>query len=512
MGNYTRIHETIIRDIVDLISDIDDADLINKFRNDKYYKSLSSQTSGLTLVFPIVTSSHVDIKTATMVAKAQERQAVSMLQILFSAVNINTDKDIFSFLRQYHSNLNSGKFGIDEFINAMNSMTEAGIISYNDNVSPDVVNAIMEDMRNLNFTFEENFNESSLNDFTISTIDGRTIVTERLYQDDDDSYYVVPTNYETDRDIEHQISLANAYNDNINRLNDNKRRNAAEARRDAETAAKIDNDRIKNAISAEKNDIDRVKNSISNDKNAIDAADYLRNVYKDTRDTKRSMLMDADVKKANELMPTMMIVRINQAAGEGDNVTFIPTDVVIGVKAKIYKVESSEIVNRIINKGKDKNWLLKLVKASTREISFFRDFVFAIDKAKIDAKQTASKGSTAKVFKILERRSTKSKILRRIGMSNVAAAISTFHITREEVETIQKLSNMDLKKANTVHSIMEAFNLMSFVYSDESEEVANFIYDTGEDFYEAVSFNSLERESSDMTTKKIINLMTKMSR
>jgi hypothetical protein len=57
---------------------------------------------------------------------------------------------------------------------------------------------------------------------------------------------------------------------------------------------------------------------------------------------------------------------------------------------------------------------------------------------------------------------------------------------------------------------MESYNLMCFVIVDEVNEYAKFLFDTGEDSFETLSFSSLERESSDSTYKKVVNLMTKM--
>ena len=81
-------------------------------------------------------------------------------------------------------------------------------------------------------------------------------------------------------------------------------------------------------------------------------------------------------------MPTSMIVNFiaTNDNGETERVTGI-----IGVKAKMYPVDSIDICNRLSSKIKDRNGLFNLVRASTREISFFKDLAFAIDKAKLDA-------------------------------------------------------------------------------------------------------------------------------
>ena len=46
----------------------------------------------------------------------------------------------------------------------------------------------------------------------------------------------------------------------------------------------------------------------------------------------------------------------------------------------------------------------------------------------------------------------------------------------------------------------------------EAKNVAKFIFDQDEPSWETISFNQLERESSDGSYKKIVNLMTKVSK
>ncbi len=122
--------------------------------------------------------------------------------------------------------------------------------------------------------------------------------------------------------------------------------------------------------------------------------------------------------------------------------------------------------NRIVIKNQDRNGLLKLIKATTREISFVRDFLLAIDKAKIDALSHSNRGSSSKMWKILERRALKSKIRRTLGQINDASAISTIVISQEEVEFLKKTENIDIENPNVIRPIMESYNLMGVCIVD----------------------------------------------
>ena len=58
---------------------------------------------------------------------------------------------------------------------------------------------------------------------------------------------------------------------------------------------------------------------------------------------------------------------------------------------------------------------------------------------------------------------------------------------------------------------MEAYNLIALVIADEQAEIAKFLYD-GDDYYQMMTFGSLERETGDGSYKKVINLISKINR
>jgi hypothetical protein len=119
------------------------------------------------------------------------------------------------------------------------------------------------------------------------------------------------------------------------------------------------------------------------------------------------------------------------------------------------------MVNRVILKNEDRRGLLNFIRATTREISFFKDFLFAVKRAKIDAVSKSGKGSNSKIWKILELRADKSKLNRAAGRANVdCAAITSLIITKEEVELIKKSHRIDLTKPGTLVAIMRGYNFM----------------------------------------------------
>lgn len=437
--NCEMIHETVIRDIADVIYDIKNSDELKGFRNKKSFRSVAQASSNLTLVFPVAVSKNANIENAAMVTKAIERKAVSMLQMLFAAMNISAVENGTEFISQFHTNLKmDNKITVDGFIDALDKF-----VVNNESVVSDMelFEAAKRDLKNINHILPESLNESSIND-----------------------YRVYPQAYFGESRV---VNEARGNSISVNIQSSGSKRNSRDL-----------------------SDLDNAK------------------LVKTNVDIIKSQLLDSDVKKANELVPTMMIVNfISTSYGDP-----IETQLVIGVKAKMYPVDSVDILNRIKVKNQDNNGLLKFVRATTREISFVKDFMFAIEKAKIDALSQSKRGSSSNMWKVLERRAVKSKIRRALGQTNDASAITTLVVTQEEVEYLKKTENIDIEKPGVIRPIMESYNLMGVCIIDESMEIAKFIDDTGDDVYENLAFSHLERENKNGMDRKVINLMTKMAR
>ena len=461
------IHETIIRDILDVISDVKDADELDGFHSNKSFKSIASASKNLTLVFPVIVSKGLTIDSAAMVTKAIERKCVMMLQMLFSAMNISNSDNAMEYIKQFHTNMKmDDTITPDSIISAMDDLvlSKEGAVSEYILHDPKTKRLIENDMKNIDYVLPDSISEYGLEDYSIINRMGHTII-------------------------------VNEAKKKFLGLNNNEKQKSGDNESDEEN----DNDRPNN-----KQNHNNAHNSYKYNNRSYDDEKNIR--IKDKIDLLRYQLLDNDVKKSNELVPTTMM--INFVSKEGDKA--INTQAVIGVKAKMYPVDQMDILNRLTIKHKDKNRLIEFVRSTTREISFVRDFLFCIDKCKMDALSNSSKGSTSKLWKLLERRALKSKIRRGLGQVNDASAITTLVITQEEVEYLKKTENIDLNDPRIIRPIMESLNFMGVCIVDEASEKASFIFDTGDDIYETLPFTALERENNDTNYKKILNLMGKI--
>lgn len=254
-----------------------------------------------------------------------------------------------------------------------------------------------------------------------------------------------------------------------------------------------------------------LKHSLPLTNTIITEADSKRNENKSGKskdDKPGSVKFDQDAKldKANQQMPLMMKVNfISKATGRP-----ITTSAYLGIKCKLFDVSGLDIVQRIVSKNSSAISLFNFIRATSQEIGFWRDFVFALSKAKVDAISNARNGSSSKMWKALEQRATKSKLNQFFRQKNDATAITSLLVTTDEVEELKKNNDIDLSRSNVARKIMSDYNLLCIGIVDETTESVALIFDTGDDEYELVRFKSLKKEK-DMDAKQIVNLLTKMA-
>lgn len=476
---------SVVKTVTDVISDgINKADSIRTSPGIARSSSLTKATSGLNIVFPCLVTKTSKIDTAMMISRAVERKAVSLLQIAFSAFDITYAKDATDFIKNFHTNL-KGKISLDDFIDAMDTYAhESGLIPEE---RADMFKAVLEDLRSIITYYPDDVSEKSLNRFKVTeSVTGIRILTEAEEDNKRDPNDDYKFQYQRQKDYKQdKYQKAERGRDRAYKMARDKSRDNYQAKRDD----------IEDRRAAEKDARMAARNDIQN--------------QKDISDMFTNQVFSSDIKKANEMVPTMMVVNFITLDGEHQ----INRQVVIGVKAKLFPVESHDVINKIIVKNADRNILLKFIKASTKEISFLKDFLFAIDNAKLSAIANSRNGSsTNKLLKTLERRALNGKIRKAFKINNAYKAIATLVISREEADYIYKNNNIDVMNPRVIRPIMENLSLMMFIVVDDSAETASILMDSGDDSYETISYTHLEREASDNSSKKIINLMTKLNR
>lgn len=470
------IHETILKDIVDLIGDT--KDFLNNGdkmlgNNKNEFKSLTRNANKLILVFPVLCTKGISIETASMLSKAIEKYCVSLLQMLFASIQVNDTASLTDYISRFHSNISVGdKITVDDFVaftDQLESAISTGDIKITDRA---VYEQFQNGMKRFNDVIKTTLNENALSNYKCHrTYNGYETVLEYIVEPTDDPHkYNMTDDGSEDYYIKYKVK-----DENIKRQFDKDRKKAGKIDKASEPV---------------------VRQSRINTRGV------------DSRDKFISRLAENDVKKANELMPTKVMVDFYSSE---DQVKL--ESAIIGVKCKLYTVDSIELIERVATKYADTNWVRELVRASTGEISFWRDFVFALDRARVDAINASKKGSSAKMWKVLERRATKNRLSKWKANRADSSPITTLIVSQDEVEYLKKDYDINLENRKIAIKLMESYNFMGLVVVDEPAETASFIWDEGNDaMFETTSFRNLERESDDKNYRKVINLMTKISR
>ena len=173
------LHETIVRDIVDIAKGLKDEDEIKRitnFNNKSSFKSINTRSEALTMVFPCIASANCSYETAAMTVKALEQKNVSLLTMLFAAIQITDAEDAFEYVKKFHTNLDVKNISVDSFLDAMDGFVESHIIKNGlDEIQiMEAYEEVKADMReNMHCYFEfTNINESSLGDYKVHTYYG----------------------------------------------------------------------------------------------------------------------------------------------------------------------------------------------------------------------------------------------------------------------------------------------------------------------------------------------------
>ena len=443
--NNRVVHEGVIKDIVEILTNDETLKKATKFfsaQNKTYIPNVAKFTSNLVLTFPVIVDESVPLSTASLISKAVEHRMVTMLQMLFSAINITNSSDAFDFVSRVHQNLTSDD--IISFINKMDSLP-------------------------LSSKKHESVDIEAINDLMVKCIkEDNIVLNSNLPASLNDSYSVSPDGTVSVHEANSNSNLGDMWKKAYKKQTQERKRLQKE----------LENERNKAAAEKEK-----IKNTP---------------LYKS--DSIRDMRLSSDVKKANEDVPSLMIIKFR--TGENNDTI---NSAVIGVKAKIVYVSQADMIDRIVTKNNDNNGLLNFLRATTGEISMIKDFLFAINRAKMDVIST--KRDSSPIWKMLERRYIMSKKNWALGNYNGSGTAIAVMVISSETESVLERDYGFKCEPNKLLDVMEAYSVMGFAVTDDVKERVKTLYDDNSNNFEVISYNSLEKEDKTQY-KKIINLIT----
>lgn len=226
-------------------------------------------------------------------------------------------------------------------------------------------------------------------------------------------------------------------------------------------------------------------------------------------DSKRSLptpqLTDSDVRKMNSAIPTILRVSFYRNATDQQG-----TSAFIGIKGSLIPVNTTEILRRIANDNEDGRYFLNFMRALTGETNFVKDFVLNLSRAEEDVKNVKKSGSYGDTWELLKNRARAAKMAVKGGKENQFAAITTVVITKEDADSLYKEENINVADPKIARHFMESYNLLGFAIVDDILESVKIMFDNGNNAFEELSYKMIERENSDSSVLKTINLMNKM--
>lgn len=448
--------------------------------------SIMRAQKDLVMSFPVYCTDTISPDIAMLLTKAIERNAVTALQQVLTATHVYGANGM-DVLNKFHNNMDN-QLDMTDYMdyaaaavrNANNYKVGGAAVRAADSFfrmgsfGESAKAAFLEQSKK--FYPESSFSEKSLSDYLVS-----------------ESY----NGYEVREFNGQYLSEAKGDNNDKNAAFKNMiGKNRNDSKKIKELEQQVRNLQVDAKGTAVKNDLERKKllHQIDNDMQTANH-NYI---------TKQ--LLPTDVQKINELVPSLMIVRFYV---DDDKSVESVHEFVAGVKARLNIVTSEQITEKIGTYKKGGINQFELARATTKEISFGKDFVAAIKDAKIDAVHD-SLSQTSPIWRSLQARSSASTAKRLVHGRNTAMAITTLIITQQEVEYIKNNYRIAIDSTNEAVSFMAKFNLMGLVIANEQTDTAKFIFD-GDRYFTTYTFSALDRQARNMDYQ-IANIIAKNNR
>lgn len=218
-------------------------------------------------------------------------------------------------------------------------------------------------------------------------------------------------------------------------------------------------------------------------------------------------LMDTEFKKANDLVPTMLHIRIFPTA-QGDEDLPEPVDFVLGVKATLHSVTADAMAENLARGVNQDNHFFEFIKWYTGETKFFKDFVFAIDQQKSDARSNSDRNKGW--FIASKRRKSLAKLQGKL-CDNPMTPIMTVVVSQDTINQIATVYGYNFEATpQLVQTVMSKYFLLGFVKVNPATNRIDFLFD-GFGAPETVTLNTLQREET-RDDKKFKDMMKMIGR
>lgn len=398
------------------------------------YDSIAKQSKNGVMQFPFIASRSLTFDNMELTAKAAERNFASFLQVIFTMNQITNADQPVDFIRQYHQNMNADVNGPKDVLSFI----------FNSSIPASVRNEIMKEVAEGNITYEDMFEMNSLNS---------------AYIPQDTKITFAKITMEAQRRGSHNQARATWRNPGAPVI--------------------VSNDRSGNKTTINNTTINRGGDGEGGSARMIkdpSGASLPRNIF-----------TDSDVKKANEMVPTLMQVRMFKEYPNGES-KYI--DFIVGVKSTIHAIDSKDMIDHLVGVFQDRGTLFKLITWTTGEISFLKDLIFNVDQIKDEIKGVRN-GKYSIWWTALKNAKAKRRMHKYTFRSPILPNASIV-ISMEEVDYIRANYGFDVLEDSSGKKLIDDLNILSMYIVDAASEVVYCMVD-GQDHYDIITFKGLER-------------------
>ena len=189
---------------------------------------------------------------------------------------------------------------------------------------------------------------------------------------------------------------------------------------------------------------------------------------------KKSAHVSIKPERLNRSIPLLSRVKINYAIKDPENHnktvgTIENKEVVFGVKGVVHLVPSSDVIYFLGDASKRSNALARLIKLTTGEISFFREFLLNTDRSLKIAKSKKSS-----VWNTMNSMFTVEKMNQYRGKKDGMIPTITLAVSIDEIENIRIKTGIDiLNNKRAAATIFDELFLLDFYIVDEVNQIAH---------------------------------------
>ena len=195
--------------------------------------------------------------------------------------------------------------------------------------------------------------------------------------------------------------------------------------------------------------------------------------------------------RANLIMPT--IVTVDTHMNSGTNT--VDKKLTLGVKAVPHVSKSNDLIDALNNLFSNSSVILKFIRWTTGEISFFRDIVANYDDIK-KAELAGGKSNGHRMINHLKKHATGSALNMAMREQATFLPTTTLLLNKTDVEQIRTNTGVDILRDHNAKIMCADLALMTVMVIDENLDALHVYDDNSQGSYELYSLKDLNKSDN----------------